>query len=71
MKSNELSFCNNSIQKAVTSVAVFTKIKLMIENLGLNLLSYIFHPFLQEERDRKMWIEEQVKMLMKNINYER
>jgi hypothetical protein len=50
-------------------MVVFTKIKLMIENLGLQLLSYIFLPFLQQERDRKMWIEEQVKMLMKNIRY--
>jgi len=48
-------------------VAVFTKIKLMIENLGLNLLSFIFHPFLQQERERK--IKKQVRMLMKNIDY--
>ena len=51
-------------------MAVFTKINIMFEQFGIQLLSYIFLPFLQQEMDRKMWIEEQVKMLMKNINYE-
>ena len=41
----------------------------MFEQLGLHLLSYIFQPFLQQERDKKEWIEKQVNMLMKNINY--
>jgi hypothetical protein len=35
----------------------------MIENLGLNLLSYFFLPFLQQEKERKEWIKKQVKML--------
>ena len=50
-------------------MAVFAKIKLMFEQFGINLLSYFFLPFLQQERDRKEWIEKQVKMLMKNIKY--
>ena len=41
----------------------------MFEQLGLYLLSYLFQPFLQQERDRKEWIEKQVKMLTRNIKY--
>ena len=41
----------------------------MPEQFGLQLLSYFFLPFLQQERDRKNWIEKQVKMLIKNIRY--
>ena len=39
----------------------------MFEQLGLYLLSYFFQPFLQQERERKIWIEKQVNILMKNI----
>ena len=39
----------------------------MFELLGTQLLSYIFSPFLQQEKERKIWIEKQVNMLMKNI----
>lgn len=41
----------------------------MFEQLGLYLLSYFFQPFLQQEKERKEWIEKQVKILTKNINY--
>ena len=40
---------------------------IMFELLGIQLLSYIFSPFLQQEREKKIWIEKQVNMLMKNI----
>lgn len=33
----------------------------------MQLLSFIFHPFLQQERDRKMWIDEQVILLTNKI----
>ena len=39
----------------------------MFEQFGTQLLSYIFSPFLQQEREKKIWIEKQVNMLMKNI----
>ena len=39
----------------------------MFKLLGTQLLSYIFSPFLQQERERKIWIEKQVNVLMKNI----
>jgi len=39
----------------------------MFEQLGVNLLSYFFFPFLQQEIDRKNWIKEQVKLLTKNL----
>lgn len=39
----------------------------MFNLLGTQILSYIFSPFLQQEREKKIWIEKQVNMLMKNI----
>lgn len=39
----------------------------MFNLLGIQLLSYIFSPFLQQEREMKIWIEKQVNILMKNI----
>jgi hypothetical protein len=41
----------------------------MYYNYGLSLLSYFFLPFLEKERERKEWIEKQVRMIMKNIKY--
>ena len=41
----------------------------MFEQFGIQLLSYFFQPFLQQEKERKEWIEKQVKILTKNINY--
>ena len=43
--------------------------KIMFEQLGTQLLSYFFLPFLEEERERKEWIEEQVRKLTKHIKY--
>ena len=39
-------------------MAVFTKIKIMFEQFGVQLLSYFFHPFLQHEKERNEWIRE-------------
>lgn len=39
----------------------------MSNTYGLSILSYFFLPFLQQERERKMWMKEQVRMLMKNL----
>jgi hypothetical protein len=41
----------------------------MFDTYSLSILSHFFHPFLQQERDRKVWIKKQVRMLMKNIDY--
>ena len=50
-------------------MGLYKKLVTMSDTYGLSILSYIFYPFLQQERDRKMWIEEQVKMLMKDTRH--
>ena len=41
----------------------------MFEQFGVQLLSYyFFHPFLQQEGDRKKWMKERVRMLTRNID---
>lgn len=42
----------------------------MFELLGIQLLSYIFSPFLQQEKEMKMWIKKQVRIMTNNIKYE-
>ena len=49
-----------------------SKKQIMFENFGLFILSYFFLPFLKQERERKEWIEKQVKMLTNcNKRYKR